>query len=101
MPGGLIWQVSDWLDYPENITRLDKEWGNDEFLFLSDGGFERWNNRVTRDDLRRAHLTLEQFMANLNQTIENQGRVQAYRQFCRAAIPMVATLKKQLEEKAR
>jgi len=101
MPGGLIWKLTDWLDYPDNIADLDREWGEDEFLFVTDVAPKRWDTRITRDDLRRVKMTLEQFMANLNRGIENHGRIQAYREHCRVAMPMVAALKKQLEEKAR
>jgi hypothetical protein len=100
-PGGIVWQIKDWLAYPGNIAALDQEWSESEFLFLTDSGLDRWDLRVTRDDLRRAKLSLDQFMANLNQNIESQGRIQSFRMHCRAAIPMTAALKKQLEELAR
>jgi len=99
MPGGPVWRLTDWLEYPDNIAELDKEWGDNEFLFLREVASDNWQGRVTRDDLRRAKLTLEQFMASLNRSIESYGRIQSFRQHCRVAIPMVAALKKQLEEK--
>lgn len=99
-PAGPQWRMQDWIEFPQNVAALEREWGEDEFLYLGDL-HDRWEYRITRDDLRRARLTLEQFLANLNQSIENFGRIQAYRQHCRAAISMVATLRKQLEEKAQ
>jgi len=101
VPGGPVWQLRDWLDYPDNIAVLDKEWGEDEFLFFSEGPSDRWDARITRDDLQRAKLTVGQFMANLNRSIENMARLQSYRQYCRQSIPMLAALKKQLDEKSR
>lgn len=97
---GPQWRIQDWIEFPQNVAAMEKEWGEDEFLYLNDL-HDRWEFRITRDDLRRARLTLEQFLANLNRGIENFGRIQAYRQHCRVAIPLVATLKKQLEEKAK
>lgn len=98
--GGRKWRIQDWIDFPQNVPAMEKEWGDDEFLYLGES-HDSWEYRVTRDDLRRSRLTLEQFLANLNRGMENFGRVQAYRQHCRAAVPMVATLKKLLEEKTR
>lgn len=101
MPGGPVWRLTDWLNYPENIANLDKEWGEDEFLFLSEAPRDKWDNRITRADLRKAKLTLEQFMANLNRSIENQGRMAGFRLYCRESVPMLAALRTQLEEKSR
>jgi len=101
VPGGPMWRLQDWLGFPDNVAELDQQWGEEEFLFLTDNAIDRWDNRITHDDLRRAHLTLEQFMANLDRSILSMGRMQGYRQYCRASATMLATLKKQLEEKSR
>ena len=36
IPGGPYWHMTDWLEYPQNVADLEREWGENEFLFLTD-----------------------------------------------------------------
>lgn len=71
-PGSITWGFEDWTKYPESINTVEEIWTDSQFLSFVDSR-EQWYFRITRDDLRRNHLTLKQFLAPIGEAISKSA----------------------------
>jgi hypothetical protein len=56
-PGGPIWSLGDWLNYPASFFKIELGWSDVDYLYFDDDK-DCWDWRLTREDLYRARLTL-------------------------------------------
>ncbi len=69
-PGGLVWGFQDWVDYPDSLQTIEQQWSDRQFLIF-DETREDWYFRITRDDLKRNHLTLSDFLRPIHDAISS------------------------------
>jgi hypothetical protein len=60
-PGTIDWEINDWMRFPQSATDINSSWTNTWFLGFNSRS-ESWDNRITRDDLSKAHKSLEAFL---------------------------------------
>jgi hypothetical protein len=59
-PGGPIWQINDWLEYPDSIEKVKSIWTGEDYLYLDDR--DLWYYRITQEDLEQHRLSLKDFL---------------------------------------
>ncbi len=75
IPGGPIWQISDWLTYPNSVDSIEPIWTSDQFLYFEESS-DAWFYRITRADLYRHGTTLKQFLDPLYNSISKDSHFQ-------------------------
>jgi hypothetical protein len=59
-PGGPVWRLNDWVQYPRTVLQIEACWSDLDFLYF-DEMRDQWYYRITQDDLQRTHLSLREF----------------------------------------
>lgn len=60
-PGTVTWLVGDWMEFPKSASQVADIWRNTFYLGF-DEKIERWDYRITHEDLTKNHITLEEFL---------------------------------------
>jgi hypothetical protein len=60
-PGTVTWLVGDWMEFPKSASQVADIWRSTFYLGF-DEKIERWDYRITHEDLARSHTTLEEFL---------------------------------------
>jgi len=75
-PAALIWGFQDWVDYPASVKNIEQLWGDQQFLIF-DETRENWYFRITREDLRRNHLSLLEFITPIHDALSKVSDVRS------------------------
>jgi hypothetical protein len=61
-PASLTWEINDWISFPHSAVELERGWPDQPAYLEFDPRNETWMYRITREDLTRKHLGLQQFL---------------------------------------
>ena len=75
-PGGPIWEINDWLTYPESVEKVGAIWTDDDYLYF-DESRDLWYYRITRYDLQQQHATLKDFLEPVHQALQKDDNFKA------------------------
>lgn len=67
-PGGPTMSITEWLTFP-NLSELERHWTELDFLYFHETN-DTWYYRITREDLSRLNLTLEQFIRPVHEKVK-------------------------------
>ncbi len=74
-PGGPVWQINDWIDFPWSAQQLGALWGGSFFLFFQVlDNRDTWYFRITKEDLNRKNITLEAFLAPIHRKLKGDSK---------------------------
>jgi len=71
LPGGPIFEINDWLSYPNSIETINPIWTTDDFLYF-DETRDLWYYRITREDLEENKMTLKGFLQPVYEDLQKQ-----------------------------
>lgn len=60
-PGGPIFVIRDWLNYPDSIKAIEGLWADEDYLYFNDQQ-DSWYYRITREDLVQIKTNLTDFL---------------------------------------
>ena len=100
-PGGPVFVVRDWLEYPASIKTLEPIWKTDEYLHFHLSKSESWYYRVTREDLNRNNTTLEEFLKPVHETLKQNSNFQKLLTERQSLLAEIADLKNSLRDRVR
>lgn len=69
-PGGPIFVVRDWLEYPASIKTIEPLWKPNDYLYFNVLKSDSWEYRLTREDLSRNATTLENFLKPVHESLK-------------------------------
>lgn len=67
-PGGPIFVISDWLDYPASIKTIEDMWKDTDYLYFNETR-DSWYYRLAREDLSRNNTTLGEFLKPVHEIL--------------------------------
>jgi hypothetical protein len=67
-PGGPVFVVRDWLEFPRSIEVVEGLWTELDLLYFNDR-LESWFYEITREDLRKRGFSLVQFLAPIHEEL--------------------------------
>ena len=74
-PASITWLVSDWMEFPKNVSHITEIWRNTVYLDFDERS-ESWYYRITHDDLARSRTTLEEFLTPTYQLLAKDSDFQ-------------------------
>jgi len=74
-PGTVLWEVADWMNFPQSASEVEKIWQDTYFLGFDERA-EIWAYRITREDLSKNHTTLEEFLKLTYEAIASDPQFQ-------------------------
>jgi len=98
IPGGPIWEINDWLSYPENLNKVDALWTDEDFLYLDDSR-DMWYYRITRADLEKEHKTLKDFLEPVRDILSNDSNFKNIQTRQPEVLQRLATLKAKIADR--
>jgi hypothetical protein len=69
-PAAVTWQIHDWLDFPKSAAEIGRSWTDQMFLEF-DPKLETWQYRITQEDLKRNHISLQDFLQPIYLEMQN------------------------------
>jgi hypothetical protein len=75
-PGGPIFVVRDWLEYPASIRTIEQLWKPNDYLYFNVSKSDSWEYRLTREDLNRNSTTLENFLNPVHESLKQNPSFQ-------------------------
>ena len=105
-PGGPIFVMGDWLDYPTSIKGIEEEWKDTDYLYfdLYSSYFKRddaWYYRLTREDLNRTNTNLREFLNPVHEVLGKNPDFQFLLQYRPPFLPEIASIKLALQDRIR
>jgi hypothetical protein len=100
-PGGPVFVIRDWLEYPGSIKTIEPMWKSDENLYFHSTRSESWYYRITREDLNRNHTTLENFLTPVHETLKHNPSFQKLLTERKSLLSEISKLKEMLTDRIR
>jgi hypothetical protein len=97
-PGIVSWQVNDWMKFPQSASDLVKSWPSTWSLGFDERD-ESWYYLITRDDLSRNNMSLEQFLKPVYEKLSGDPDFQEMLKSDRTALDMLNQVKQQIAER--
>ena len=97
-PGTVTWEIADWMGFPGSASDVERIW-RDTYYLGFDEKAETWNYRITRDDLNKNHITLEEFLKPAYQAIANDPQFQQLLNDNRTALVLFEKVKSSLADR--
>jgi hypothetical protein len=100
-PGGPVFVMRDWLEYPASIKTIEQLWKTNDYLYFNLTKSDSWEYRLTREDLNRNDTTLEKFLKPVHETLKQNLSFQKLLTERQSLLSEISKLKEMLTDRVR
>src|SRR5437870_4824218 len=99
-PGGPIFVISDWLDYPASIKTIEDTWKDTDYLYFNERR-DSWYYRLTREDLKQNNTTLSKYLKPVHEILRQNSDFQLLLKDRPVLLSEISAIKVGLTERIR